>query len=82
MLTIGRRRTFEGMATTPSIIDLISERLGPIMRASDAPPAPRVSEAAVDPVRAAIDGSNFSEFELLHDAVEKILFCYFNFTNR
>jgi DSF synthase len=71
------------MATTPRIIDLISDRLGPIMRAGDAPPAaPLIAEASIDPVRTAITANSFREFELLHDAAEKILFCYFNFTKR
>ena len=70
------------MATSPKVIDLISDRLGPIMRGGDAPPATFIAATSVDPVRAAIEGSNFSEFELLHDAEERILFCYFNFTKR
>ena len=70
------------MATSSKIIDLISERLGPIMRGGDAPPTTPIAEAAIDPVRAAITANSFSEFELLHDAAEKILFCYFDFTGR
>src|SRR5579871_4291760 len=71
------------VATIPQIIDLVSDRLTPIVtRPSDDPPLAGATRSAADPVLAAIDAQRFAEFELLHDAEEKILFCYFNFANR
>src|SRR5580704_18367469 len=71
------------MATIPQIIDLVSDRLGPIVTqpGDDRPLAESIRNAA-DPVQAAIDAHRFAEFELLHDPDEKILFCYFDFANR
>ncbi len=71
------------MAMMPQVIDLVSNRLTPIVTRSgdDRPPAD-TTRGFVDPVQAAIDAHRFSEFELLHDPDEKILFCYFNFCDR
>lgn len=66
------------MATIPKIIDLVSDRLAPIVMQ----PRDDLVHGVSDPVQAAIDAQRFAEFELLHDPDEKILFCYFNFANR
>ena len=71
------------MATIPQIIDLVSDRLGPIVTPpSDDLPLDDIIRNAADPVQAAIDAHRFSEFELRHDPDEKILFCYFDFASR
>jgi DSF synthase len=71
------------MVTTPRLIDLVSDRLTPIVTwSSDEARPPESVQRAADPVQAAIDAHHFNEFELTHDPVEKVLFCHFNFANR
>ena len=54
------------MATIPKIIDLVSDRLAPIiMPPRDEAPLPDLFHSASDPVQAAIDAHRFGEFELL-----------------
>ena len=71
------------MATAPQIMDLISDRLAPIVMRSgeDLPPAD-ILRGSADPVAAAIAAQRFHEFELRYDPDEKTLFCYFNFAGR
>lgn len=71
------------MATTPQIVDLVSDRLSRIVTwSSDASPQPDRVRRPSNPIEAAIDAHRFNEFELVHDPAEKILFCYFNFSSR
>jgi DSF synthase len=67
----------------PHIVDLVSDRLPPLTDsvAGRAPPA-NSCRGAHDPTQAAIGSRRFNQFQLEHDPDEKILFCYFNFTNR
>jgi DSF synthase len=71
------------MSTLPQLIDLVHDRLAPY-EGSNSGEAP-LSEPAgpiADPVRAAVDGANFTEFDFEYDPDEKILFCYFDFAGR
>lgn len=70
------------MATAPQIIDLVSDRLAPIVTPpSDDYPA-AAGHGAADRVAAAVATQRFAELELFHDPDEKVLFCYFNFAGR
>lgn len=71
------------MSTAPHIVDLVSDRLAPIVsRSSDDFPPSDTILGAPNPVQAAIDLHRFAEFDLRYDPDEKILFCYFNFSTR
>lgn len=71
------------MSTAPHLIDLVSDRLAPIIgRPSDGAPLADVIAGSRDPVQAAIATHRFTEFDLKYDPDEKILFCYFNFSGR
>ena len=71
------------MATAPQIIDLVSDRLAPIVtRPAEGLPPSDVVQDSGDQVGAAVARQRFDEFELLYDPDEKVLFCYFNFAGR
>ena len=71
------------MATAPQIIDLVSDRLAPIVtQPSDDFSAAAARHGSADRVAAAVATQRFAEFDLVHDPDEKVLFCYFNFAGR
>jgi DSF synthase len=70
------------MSTVPHLIDLVADRLAPLVSRPLADPPPATAAPGGDPVRALIERHRFTEFALQYDPDEKILFCNFHFTGR